>query len=78
MESEMCLCTTFKRPYIRIVSCSSNKVMCSGCGLVQLFLFRIVIPGKSACVYVLTCLPWGSHLLSVSLVVVYYGLAVYQ
>jgi hypothetical protein len=41
MESEMCLRTTYKRPYILIMHCLSTKVMYSGCGLVQLFLFRI-------------------------------------
>ena len=41
MESEMCLRTTYKKPCILFIRCISNKVMYSGCGLVQLFLFRL-------------------------------------
>jgi hypothetical protein len=41
MEYEMCLRTTYKRLYILIMHYFSIKVMYSGCGLVQLFLFRI-------------------------------------
>jgi len=37
-----------------------------------------VIPGKSASVHTLTCLRWGKHLLSVSQVVAWSGLVVYQ
>ena len=70
MESGMCLCTKYKSPYIRITRCSSNKVMYSGCGLVQLFLFRIVIPGKIASVYVRICSTPKQHQPSVSLIVV--------
>jgi len=41
MESEMCLHTTYKRPCIRIILCSSDRIMYSECGLVQPFLFCI-------------------------------------
>jgi len=41
MDYEMLLHTTYKRPSIRIIRCTSNKVMYSECGLVQPFLFRI-------------------------------------
>ena len=45
-------------PFISLIRCSSNKVTYSGCGLVQLNpISYIVIPGKSASVHVLTCLP---------------------
>jgi len=41
MESEMCLHNTYKISCIRIIMCSSDRVMYSECGLVQPFLFRI-------------------------------------
>jgi len=70
MESEMCLRTTYKRPYIIIMHCFSTKVMYSGCGLVQLFLFRLQLyqVKEPGCMFQHACV--GVHILSVPLIVV--------
>jgi len=41
MENEICVHTIHKWPCIRIIMCSSDKVIYSECGLLQPFLFRI-------------------------------------
>ena len=61
MKSEMCL-HTYKRPRIRIIMCSSDRVMYSECGFgTAVPISYRVIPGKSFSVHVLTCLPRGKH-----------------
>jgi len=71
MESGMCLCPTYKRPYIRFSRCPSNKVMYSMCGVVQLFLFRVQLYQVRMSVRMFgPAQPQGKHQPSVSLIVV--------